>query len=212
MNESEEFIQFKTQTIKTKSFSTLILEQKKNIIITFGLYELCALITYVVFMYMPNYLIIVTEYNNEFVRLINTISLALMLIMVPFFGYLGDVYNPRKLLIIFSSLLLLLSFPLYKMMLKGFYCVIFAHLILAVISAGYQGLITCFVLSRLDIEVRYLVGAIGYNFSYVIFGAGSLLLLSATIDNPLYVNIPPIVICLGALISLLFIFTLRVKN
>lgn len=212
VKESNEFIYFKTKTIKSKSFSTLILEQKKNIIITLGLYELCALITYVIFMYMPNYLMIVTEYNNEFVRIINTISLALMLIMVPIFGYLGDIYNSRKLLILFSSLLLILSFPLYKLMLMGFYYVIFAHIILAVLSAGYQGLITYFVLERLDVEVRYLVGAIGYNFSYVFFGAGSLLLLSATIDNPLYVSIPPIAISLGAFISLLIIFKSRVNN
>lgn len=210
--ESNNYLKLKNTKYNIKPIERLLKQQKLNLLITFGLYALCALITYVIFMNMPTYINITTGFNLGQISTINAFALALMLCLVPFFGYLGDIYSPRALLLFFSSMLLVLTFPMYKIMSFGLYGIISSQLVFAVISAGYQGAITSFVLARLDIDVRFSVGAMGYNLSYVVFGAGSLLFLSSFINAPAYSYICPLIVTAGALISFVAIISSGVKK
>ncbi len=94
-----ETILFARQQKKNKTFSVSlwhILHHNKTIILKiFGLYSLSAMITYLVFVFMPDYATHVVNITLSNANLISTISLTIVTLSVPLAGWLSD-YIGRK--------------------------------------------------------------------------------------------------------------------
>lgn len=136
-----------------------------------ALYLLSALITYLIFVFMPLYINNILKASLRIASSINVAMLILLIIFDILFGYLSDHYSPRKLLLISASGFIFLSYPLYVLISHLIYFQLFIALFtLTILSACFQGPLTALVIQSIPIQLRYTVGSIAYNLTYAFFG------------------------------------------
>ncbi len=186
---------------------------KTEIFVTSGLYVLSAIITYLIFVYMPIYASKKIGLPFSQTMAVNTLVMGCMVLLVPVFGHYSDILGTRIILLISSIALLLLAFPLYALIAHGnLINLIVAQLILTIVAAGYQGAITKTVLEMFPANVRYSAAALGYNLAYLLFGGTAPIIAVYLINKLKFNTAPSLYLSLGALISLVAAFKLRENN
>ena len=192
---------------------TAIKKFPAEIFITAGLYVLSAIITYLVFVYMPIYAykIIGLPYNQTMA--VNNLALTCTVLLVPLAGYYSDRVGRRKILLISSASLLLFSYPLYVLINYGTLLdLVAAQLMFAILASGFQGAITITVLEMFPVDVRFSASAFGYNLSYSMFG-GTAPLIAIYLVNTFQSNASPgLYLSFGALIALVASYKVHNRN
>jgi MHS family proline/betaine transporter-like MFS transporter len=114
-----------------------------------GLYLLSALITYLVFIFMPVYASDVLGHSRMHAHALNTMVLLLLILLDIFFGWLSDKVGRKPLMLIGSSGLMCLSYPLYWIIAHGsFFAVIIAQIVFTILAASFQGPLMALTLER----------------------------------------------------------------
>jgi MHS family proline/betaine transporter-like MFS transporter len=177
---------------------------RRALFITIGLYMLSAMITYLIFVFMPSYAANIIGLSLAQTSMISTLGLLCVTLLVPLGGYLADKWGAKKSLYGGALGFLLLSYPLFYLISRGFMQnYITAEIVFVLLAANFQGAITVAVLEMLPISVRYSIAAIGYNLSYSIFGGTAPLLASYLVRLTGDKAAPGICLTVGALIALL---------
>lgn len=144
---------------------------KAELLIAAGLYVLSAIITYLIFVYMPVYAAKIIGLPFNTTMMVNTVMMIFMILLVPIVGYCSDVIGRKRILLMSSISLVLFAYPLYYLIANGgLWGLIIGQLLFAVLAAGFQGVITSAVLEMFPANVRYSAAAFGYNLSYSLFG------------------------------------------
>jgi MHS family proline/betaine transporter-like MFS transporter len=181
-----------------------------EILMTAGLYILSAIITYLIFVYMPVYASKIIGLPFSQTMAVNTIIMACMIFLVPVFGHYSDRLGRRIILMVSATGLLLFAFPLYSLIAHGnLIDLIIAQSVLAVLAAGYQGSITRAVLDMFPTNVRYSAAAFGYNLSYSLFGGTAPIIAVYLIGILKFNTAPSLYLILGAFVSLIAAFKMR---
>ncbi len=183
---------------------------KAEIFVAAGLYVLSAIITYLIFVYMPVYASKTIGLPFKQTMTVNTFVMTGMVLLVPVFGHYSDILGRRIILLASSMVLIILAFPLYALITHGnLIDLIIAQSILAVAGAGYQGAITRAVLEMFPTNVRYSAAAFGYNLTYSLFGGTAPIIAVYLIDKLKFNTAPSLYLILGALISFFAALKLR---
>ncbi len=164
---------------------------------------------YLLFVWWPTFLakFLVPPIPNAL--LINTLSMALLMVLIPIAGALSDKVGRRPLHIFGAAGVVILAYPLF--LLVGHATVaaaITAQLIFTVLIAIFMGPVPATMVELFPPSTRYMGTALGYNISLCIFGGTAplaatwLLATTGTIKAPAYYLTAMACISLVASISL----------
>ncbi|MCL1078712.1 MFS transporter [Parashewanella spongiae] len=174
-----------------------------------GLSILCldAVSMFLLFLYMPTYLINFKLHNSipvEKVHLLNSVSLAIFSVFMLLFGYLSDVVGRKKLILIGSLLLIVLPYPMYKTLLNGStLAVLFSLVTLGVsfslVASSYGAMLA----ELFPAKVRYTGVGLVYNLAFAAFGGTTPLITTYLIKVTQAPIMPAYYLMLLAVLSLL---------
>lgn len=189
---------------------TIFLAHKRLMGQLMGLYLLSALITYLVFIFMPVYLSDVLGRARVHVHTLNTLTLILLIVLDVFFGWFSDKVGRKSLMLIGAMGLMCLSYPLYVMIAQGsFFAVIIAQIIFTVLAASFQGPLMALTLDLIPVPIRYSLGSLGYNLAYSVFGGTAPLAAIYLISKTSNVAIPGLYLASGALVAVSILLTVK---
>ena len=205
--ETPEFQHLHAQFLIEKfPLKTILVGHKLLIGQLMGLYLLSALITYLVFIFMPVYLTDILGHSRVHAHALNTIILILLIMLDIVFGWLSDKVGRRPLMLIGASGLMCFSYPLYVMIAQdSFFIVLIAQIVLTILAACFQGPLMALTLDLIPVAVRYTLGSLSYNLAYSIFGGTAPLLAVYLITKTSNVSIPGLYLSMGAVIAIVML-------
>ncbi|MGC1854627.1 MAG: MFS transporter [Candidatus Aquirickettsiella sp.] len=209
--ETPEFQRLRAQRLIEKfPLQTIFLTHKVLIAQLMGLYLLSALITYLVFIFMPVYFTDVLGHSRIHAHALNTMLLILLILLDIFFGWFSDKVGRKSLMLLGASGLMCFSYPLYVMVVQGsFVSVVIAQIVLTLLAASFQGPLMAFTLDQIPVAVRYTLGSLSYNLAYSIFGGTAPLLAIYLITKTANVAIPGLYLAGGAMVALAMLITIK---
>ncbi|MBA2650854.1 MAG: MFS transporter [Tatlockia sp.] len=202
-------VQVRHEVVKTP-FLEAISKFKKEVLITIGLYALCAITLYLLFVFMPVYASKILGLPFKQVVLINSLTMAFMILLVPIAGYCSDIFGRKIVLLISASGFLILSYPVYLFTFNGSLSgLVIAQSIFAIFTAGFHGPVTSAVLEMFPSYVRYSAVAVGYNVSYSLFGATTPLIAVYLVEKFENNLAPSFYLSFGALLAIFAIINMK---
>lgn len=209
--ETPEFQHLHAQCLIEKfPLKTILVSHKILIAQLMGLYLLSALITYLVFIFMPVYFTDILGHSRVHAHALNTLILILLIFLDIFFGWLSDKIGRKPLMLIGASGLMCLSYPLYVLITQGaFFLVVIAQLVLTILAASFQGPLMALTLDLIPVAVRYTLGSLSYNLAYSIFGGTAPLLAIYLITKTSNVAIPGLYLAMGAAVAMAMLITIK---
>ena len=134
--------------------------------------------------------------------IINTLSLSVLLVLLPPFGALSDRVGRRPVIIVGCLLLALLTYPLFLMLSQGGqWTCLCGMLVIAVLGAMIVGASSAAYVELFPTETRFSGIALGYNGTLAVFGGTTPLvatwLVHATGDllSPAWYFLAAVIIC-----------------
>lgn len=126
---------------------------------------------YMMFVYVVTWLIKQVAEPRSDALDINTISMAALLVLIPFFGALSDKIGRKPLLMFGAGGIAILGYPLIWLMHHtDFYMILLGQLGFAVLIGAYFGASPATLTEMFPRRVRVSALSVGYNISLAIFG------------------------------------------
>ena len=145
-------------------------------------------------------------------NMVNAVSMLIIVICIPFSAKLADYYGIKKILILGLLLQIVTAFPVFWMMARHSFFVVFTGQLLFSLSIiPYLGLNTVFMASLYRITIRVTAFSFIYNLSVAIFG-GTIPVIAINLKNmensvwsfPCYY----ILLCFISFVAIILSFTL----
>ena len=144
---------------------------------------------------------------------INSISLILLITLIPIFGIVSDKYGRIKTLFIPSLVLLVMIVPYYLCISTGnFYDLLIAHLLIAIPCAGIFSITPVIITEIFPLQIRCSSTGLIYSVA-VCFGGGLTPLLALKLTHSLYGSYSPgLILIIPGLLSLVALLVLNTKK
>lgn len=199
--------------IEKLPIKTIFLRHKTLISQLMGLYALSALITYLIFIFMPVYLADILGHSRVYANGINTVMLVLLIVLDIFFAWLSDKVGRKPLMLIAASGFMCLSYPLYGMIAHGgFIELITAQLIFTGLAASFQGPLMALTLDLVPVAIRYTVGSLSYNLAYSLLGGTAPLIVVYLITKTKHITVPGLYLTISAIGAVLILIGTKKKS
>lgn len=177
-------------------------DYKVEMLRVIGFFALSAMITYLVFVFMPTYATTVLHMPLADASLISTLGLTGSTLLVPFGGLLSDIIGRKKCFQISALGFFILSYPLYMLIAHGtLQALLTGEAVFVLLAAIFQGTINTGVIEQLPTAVRYSVVAVGYNISYSIFGGTAPIVAAYAVKLTNNLAAPGLYLMIGAAIA-----------
>jgi MHS family proline/betaine transporter-like MFS transporter len=165
---------------------------------------------YVVFTFLPTYLIKTLHYSKTASFTSVTLASLVALILILPFAALSDRVGRRPMLIAGSALFALLSYPLFLLLNSGsLAAAITAHCLLAAIESVYVSTAVTAGVELFATRVRYSGFSIGYNVAVAGFGGTTPYVVTWLTASTGNVLAPAFYLIAAAVASLATVFALR---
>lgn len=183
----------------------------KTILKGIGITLLPAVTSYTLFSYMPTFLTQFGNINLEQALWINSITMVIMLLAIPVFGFLSDLI-PKKIFLYASSVLIAcLAFFMFKLSLShSLIAILLAQVFLAIFSCCSEAVIPVILASIFPTNLRYTGIAVCLNIANGFFGGTVALVLTFLIAKTHNFMIPSFYLILMACIT--FMTTIFLKK
>jgi MFS transporter, MHS family, proline/betaine transporter len=182
----------------------------REILTVAGATVVAAVNFYLIFVYMTTYLSTETHVLLSSALDINTISMFVMMILVPFMGHISDKVGRKPLLIIGCLIIIIFSYPLFIVLSKGH--IIYdlgAQLVFALAFATLIGGFGAMMVELFPTRIRMSAMSIGYNFGFALFGGTAPLVATFLIKITNNKLAPGYYLILAGLISLIVFIRIR---
>lgn len=134
---------------------------------------------YVLFAYMPTYLSEELRFSTVQGLLVTACTLVAISVAIPFAGRLSDRLGRRPVVAGAALLMAVLGVPCYLLLGRGSVpLAIMGGVLLAILFAGYTGVIHILLVELFPTRVRVSAYAIGYNFATAMFGGSAPFLMT----------------------------------
>lgn len=176
----------------------------KALSLVMGLYLLSALITYLIFIFMPAFANASLGIPAQTANIVTSIALSCVTFMMPLSGYLSDTIGRKTCLYLGASGFAFLSFPLYLFMLadSSVHHFVIAEIGFVLFAILYQGVLSATAQEILPTSARFQIAAMGYNFSYALFGGTAPLVVTYLSQHFNFLATPGVYLSLGGFIAL----------
>jgi len=165
---------------------------------------------YLMFVYSTTYLEEVVGLARGRAMAINTIGMAGVLLVLPLAGRLSDRFGRKPILIASSAAVILFSMQLFNLLWHPVISIpLVGQLGFAVIIATFNGAAPAAAVEAFPASVRCSGVAISHNLVMAIFGGTAPMVATYLIDRTGNEMAPPAYLIIAAIVSLLFILTLR---
>lgn len=133
--------------------------------------SLGAVIVSIMYLFMPSYLFSIHFMTPEKVTYLVLTGLILFSLCNPITGFISDFIGRKAILSIVSVAFILLTFPLYHLLVTHQTTpAITLYLLLSVLAGGIQGTFPCLLSEMFETRIRYTAIATSYNIAFAIFG------------------------------------------
>lgn len=164
---------------------------------------------YTLFVWMPTFLYAFLHVERRDAFFINTLAMSLLVVLTPLMGLLGDFFGRKRIACLSALLMLLVSYPLFVVIVRGLYEeIFFASLLFAVCFSLIEGTTSAITASIFPTECRYSGAGISYNFSMSIFGGTAPLVCTYLISRKMSLIIPALYISASAIVGILAIISM----
>lgn len=143
----------------------------REVLTVSGLNLLSAVAFYAIFVFVVSWLVDYVHESRTMALRLNSISLVMFLIAVPFFAYLSDRFGRKPLLITAAIAMVIFAYPLIWLMHHQSETMILAgELGMALIISIYIAPIPATLTEMFPRNIRVSAVSVGYNLTYAIFG------------------------------------------
>lgn len=190
-----------------------LVKYRKEMAVVIGLFTLSAMISYLVFVFMPSYANTIIGMPLAQTTLISTFAFFLITVLVPVGGYLSDRIGKQFCLFWSAFGFIVLSYPLFYLISKGaLIYFVFSELFFVLLAAFFQGTLNAAIFELFPTSVRYSAVAVGYNISYSLFGGTAPFVATYLTHLTGDKAAPGLYLVLGALIALMATKNIRSEN
>ncbi len=165
---------------------------------------------YLIFVFIPSYLHTFLNVPLSTALSVHTITLAVLIILIPCSGFLSDKFGRKVILGISFIGFILLSYPLFELFFKStFEAILAAGLAFAIFEALLQGALPALMTELFPTKIRFTGLSVSYNISLALFGGTTPVfctwLVKATGGN---IWMPAYYLIATAVIAMIVFFTL----
>lgn len=126
---------------------------------------------YTLFVWMPTYLTDIVKPPLENALTINTISMVLLLAMIPVGGILADRFGQKPVMLWATGVLGVIVYPIFLFIDHGIlWHAVISQLVFAFLLGLIQGPLPSFMVDCFPIKNRYTAIGLSYNITLAIFG------------------------------------------
>ena len=126
---------------------------------------------YLIFIFLPSYLHTFHNVKLDDALSAHTISLIVLMLLIPMFGHLTDRLGRKVILLISLIGFVAFTYPLFGLMFQNtFTAILIAMLVFALFEAMFQAVMPALMTETFPKSVRYTGLSVSYNFSLAIFG------------------------------------------
>jgi MHS family proline/betaine transporter-like MFS transporter len=182
----------------------------RTILRLIGLGAVGAVGFYMSFVYVTTYLRQIDHIAQSTALDINTISMAVLLLLLAPVGALSDRRGRKPVLLMATGGMLLMAWPLFWMLHhNASFVILLGQMGFAVLSACFWGTIPATMVELVPERVRCTVLSLGYNTGMAILGGLTPMVAVYTIKRSQYDLSPAFLLMAAAAVSLIVVITLR---
>lgn len=191
-------------TVKSRVFESMLVFS----LVCFG-----AATTILIFIYAPIHMTTINNIHNTQSLIINSSSLVLLIVLVPFFGYLSDIFGRAKTLVVGMTALLILIVPYFELLSSGtFNQILLFHILIGIPCACIFAVTPVFITEIFPLSIRCSVTNLIYSLATCL-GGGITPLIAFKLGNDGHYSPGFILIILGFVgVVLLSIFLKQNKS
>ncbi len=180
LDETEAFVEAAHDTSQHVGLLSLLREQSRNVLVSFGLVLSSTIMFYVVLIYMPTYAKTQLQIplNDAFGA--QVAGLLCLTLLIPFFGALSDRIGRRPVLLLASVLYLILPYPLMDWVLAEptlARLTVMQVVLCSAIAVGF-GAISTALAEQFPVRQRSTGLALSYNIAVMLFGGFAQLIVT----------------------------------
>ncbi|WED43774.1 MFS transporter [Legionella cardiaca] len=211
MPESPIFEQLKkNHQVTTNPFKDIFRAHSLLILKGMALVILPSTAFYLTFLYLATYLNYFLTVSLPHAMIINTLTLAVLIIACPLIGLLADKIGKWQVLMVGAVSFLFLSIPLYLLLKEGSTDAIFvSQTIFAFMVALSYAVIPAILLELFPIAFRYTGLSLSYNLANAFFGGTSAAVATSLIHATGILYMPGIYLTLIAMVTFVTLLLLK---
>jgi MHS family proline/betaine transporter-like MFS transporter len=123
------------------------------------------------YVWLPSYLSHYMQLDHLTALRINSFCMLLLTVLIVSGGYLADKIKPLSLLLLSTAALLLLTYPLFKLIATGnLFYIYLAVVAFTIFISLYLASSLIIMLQIFSAEIRYTAASLSFNFSLAVFG------------------------------------------
>ncbi len=165
---------------------------------------------YILLTYMPTYVSRTLGLPLTQALLSNAIGLVVLMVLIPFTGAISDRIGRKPLLIAFSVLIALLTYPLFLLAsTQVFVFIVLAQVLFGIIISLFSGPGPAALVEMFPTNVRYSALGVSYNLAVAAFGGTAPFIATYLISRTGSNLAPGIYLIVGAVITLFFVSRMK---
>lgn len=169
-----------------------------------GIIALPSLAFYLSFVYLTTHLAVYLAYPLSEALKINTLTMSLIMLIIPFCGHLSDRFGRKTMMRTGAIGFIMLSYPAYLLLAQSNFMAIFiAQLCFAVLVALSYAAVPAALVEYFPAQIRSTGLSVPYNLANAIFGGTAPFIATFCIYLTGKVLSPSYVLIFGAMITLL---------
>ncbi len=211
MIESPAFTELKDQDkLDRNPLGTVLKEMPLRVLQLIVIILLLGTSFYMLFVWMPTYLSQIIEPPVPHALRVNTLSMLLLVVMIPVAGWLSDQWGRKKMLITASALMAISAYPLFLMIEHANMVAALAiQCTFALMVAVVQGSTPTLMVEMFPARNRYCATGLGYNVTLALFGGTAPLFCTWLIEKSGNVASPGIYLAIVATLTCIGTATLK---
>lgn len=165
--------------------------------------------SYLLFVYLPSYLVLYLKLPLDTVLLTNAIGWFFVILLYPIAGILSDHFGRKLILALGTTAMCVLIYPLFLILQHAtFTAIVSVQIIFACLLAGYYAAIPTTLAEMFEMKIRYSAVAFPQNIAAVLGGTAPIV-VTFLIHYTGNIAAPSFYLIFSGLLMLLAIFSLQ---
>jgi MHS family proline/betaine transporter-like MFS transporter len=199
----------KTKKVKDNPIRLLFTVHRRFLLLAMGISLLPAGLSYMIFVYMSEFLTQYAHYPSEEILWINVFVMIVAVLCIPLIGWIADTVGRRLLMLVASITILMVSVPLFGLLITH---ALFGMLLFTLLNALYEANIPTEVAFLFSKEDRYSGLAFTLNLTNGIAGGLAPMIATLLIHHTHHLSSPMYYIVGLSLVASLTLFYLLAKK